>query len=56
MKPKKQQTLEQAGWRVGDAADFLEMSPEERRQLDAKVANFGSERSPRQTRGDEENL
>jgi hypothetical protein len=30
--------LERAGWRFGDAAEFLEMSDEERRQLDENVA------------------
>jgi hypothetical protein len=30
--------LERAGWRFGDAAEFLEMSGEERRQLDENVA------------------
>ena len=29
--------LEEAGWRIGDAADFLEMTPEERQLLDARV-------------------
>jgi transcriptional regulator with XRE-family HTH domain len=29
--------LEAAGWQIGDAADFLEMSDEERQLLDARV-------------------
>lgn len=29
--------LEKAGWQIGDAADFLEMSNEERQLLDARV-------------------
>lgn len=34
----KQKALEAAGWKVGDAAEFLEMSDEERQLLDARVA------------------
>jgi predicted XRE-type DNA-binding protein len=37
MNAKKRKALEAAGWRFGDAADFLEMSPEERQLLDARV-------------------
>jgi predicted XRE-type DNA-binding protein len=37
MDAKKRKALEAAGWRFGDAADFLEMSPEERQLLDARV-------------------
>ncbi|HUE69626.1 MAG TPA: XRE family transcriptional regulator [Pirellulaceae bacterium] len=37
MNSKKRALLESAGWRVGDAADFLEMSDEERQLLDARV-------------------
>jgi predicted XRE-type DNA-binding protein len=37
MHPKKRALLESAGWRVGDAADFLAMSDEERQLLDARV-------------------
>ncbi len=33
----KQKKIEKAGWRIGDAADFLEMSDEERQLLDARV-------------------
>jgi hypothetical protein len=33
----KQKDLESAGWRFGDAADFLEMTNEERRRLDERV-------------------
>jgi len=33
----KRKSLEAAGWKVGDAADFLEMSDEERQLLDARV-------------------
>jgi hypothetical protein len=38
MKQSKRKALEAAGWKIGDAADFLEMSPEERQLLDARVA------------------
>lgn len=34
----KRKALEAAGWKVGDAADFLEMSDEERQLLDARVS------------------
>lgn len=37
IKPEKQKKLEKAGWVFGDAADFLEMSDEERQLLDARV-------------------
>lgn len=33
----KRKSLEAAGWKLGDAADFLEMSSEERQLLDARV-------------------
>jgi predicted XRE-type DNA-binding protein len=33
----KRKALEAAGWKIGDAADFLEMSDEERQLLDARV-------------------
>lgn len=38
MNAAKRKALEAAGWKVGDAADFLEMSDEERQLLDARVA------------------
>lgn len=38
MDQKKRKALEAAGWKVGDAADFLEMSAEERQLLDTRVA------------------
>jgi hypothetical protein len=37
MDSKKQRALVSAGWRFGDAADFLEMTHEEREMLDARV-------------------
>ncbi len=33
----KRKALEAAGWKVGDAAEFLEMSDEERQMLDTRV-------------------
>ena len=36
MDQRKQKALEAAGWRFGDAADFLEMTAEERQFLDAR--------------------
>jgi len=37
MKATKRKALESAGWKTGDAADFLEMSDEERQLLDTRV-------------------
>jgi ribosome-binding protein aMBF1 (putative translation factor) len=37
MNSAKRKTLEAAGWKVGDAADLLEMSDAERQLLDARV-------------------
>ena len=38
MEMTKRRALEDAGWKVGDAADFLGMSAEERQLLDARVS------------------
>lgn len=38
MDATKREALEAAAWKFGDAADFMEMSDEERRLLDARVA------------------
>jgi len=38
MDAKKRKAIEAAGWKVGDAADFLEMSTEERQLLDTRIA------------------
>jgi len=38
MDAAKRKAIEAAGWRVGDAADFLEMSDEERQLLDTRMA------------------
>ena len=37
MDDAKRKLIEAAGWKVGDAADFLEMSDEERQLLDTRV-------------------
>ena len=37
MDSEKRKALEAAGWRFGDAADFLGMTDEERQLLDARV-------------------
>src|SRR5574340_79504 len=37
MDAAKRKALEAAGWKVGDAADFLDMSEEERQLLDTRV-------------------
>ena len=38
MKSEKRKAIEAAGWKVGDVADFLEMSPDEEQLLDARVS------------------
>jgi predicted XRE-type DNA-binding protein len=38
MDPAKRQRLEAAGWTVGDASDFLELSPEETAFIELKLA------------------
>jgi ribosome-binding protein aMBF1 (putative translation factor) len=38
MKAEKQKRLENAGWRVGDARDFLELSDDEAQFVDIKLA------------------
>lgn len=37
MDAAKRKGLEAAGWKLGDAAEFLEMSDEERQLLDTRV-------------------
>ncbi len=37
MDAAKRKSLQAAGWKVGDAADFLKMSADERQLLDARV-------------------
>ena len=38
MRAEKQKRLEKAGWRVGDAADFLELDDVDAKLLDIKIA------------------
>ncbi|MGE0393455.1 MAG: helix-turn-helix domain-containing protein [Vicinamibacterales bacterium] len=38
MRADKKRRLERAGWAVGDSGDFLGLSAEERRFIDAKLA------------------
>ncbi len=38
MKSVKQKRLEKAGWKVGDAADFLRLNEDERRFVEMKLA------------------
>ena len=37
MQPEKRKALEAAGWKFGDAADFLAMTDEERQMLDLRI-------------------
>jgi len=48
MNPEKRKALEAAGWRFGDAADFLGMTDEERQLLDARVEAALAARRQRQ--------
>jgi hypothetical protein len=38
MRKDQRQRLERAGWAIGDAADFLDLSGEERRFIETKLA------------------
>jgi predicted XRE-type DNA-binding protein len=38
MRSDKRRKLERAGWAIGDAADFLRLSDEERRFIETKLA------------------
>jgi len=40
MDAAKRKALEAAGWKLGDAADFLEMRAEERQLLDTRVTSL----------------
>ena len=37
MDTSKRKALRAAGWKIGDASDFLEMSAAERQELDARL-------------------
>ena len=49
MDAKKRKAIEAAGWKVGDAADFLGMSAEERQLLDARFALAQAVREQRES-------
>ena len=51
MDAKKRKKLEAAGWRVGDAADFLKLSPEEAEFVELKLALAAGLREERETQG-----
>ena len=51
MKKNKRARLEAHGWRVGDAADFLDLSAEESALVDTKLALSGSVRERRSKQG-----
>jgi predicted XRE-type DNA-binding protein len=51
MKRIKKQRLERAGWVVGDTAQFLELSVEENRFIDLKLALATGVRELREQRG-----
>ncbi|MEM6795707.1 MAG: helix-turn-helix transcriptional regulator [Acidobacteriota bacterium] len=38
MNPEKKRKLENAGWRFGDAADFLELSPQEAEYVELRIS------------------
>jgi DNA-binding XRE family transcriptional regulator len=51
MNREKQRRLERAGWRVGDAGDFLELSKDERRFVEMKLALAAGLRERRERQG-----
>ena len=51
MDPKKKERLEAAGWRVGDAADFLGLSPEEELVVELRLKLRQSIRDLRKEQG-----
>jgi ribosome-binding protein aMBF1 (putative translation factor) len=51
MRTAKRRAVEAAGFRVGDAAEFLGMSPEERRLLEVRVALADAIRRQRHSSG-----
>ena len=50
METKKRKSLQAAGWKIGDASDFLEMNDDERQLLDARVKLALAIRTQRQAR------
>ena len=51
MDAKKKQRLEADGWRVGDTADFLGLSPEEAEFVELKLSLAEGLRDERQSQG-----
>jgi transcriptional regulator with XRE-family HTH domain len=51
MDSEARKRLENAGWTAGDAADFLELSPEEARFVELKLALAAGVRRFREKRG-----
>ena len=51
MQKDKRRRLERAGWKVGDAADFLQLSDDERRFIETKLALATGLRRWRETLG-----
>lgn len=51
MNKNKRARLEARGWRVGDAADFLDLTPEEAALVETKLALSGSVRDRRTKQG-----
>ena len=51
MDAKKRKRLEAAGWRVGDAADFLELSAEEAALVETRLAVSRALRQRRERQG-----
>ena len=51
MERKKRERLEKAGWKVGDAADFLNLTPEESAYIELKLALSSELRERRSAQG-----
>ena len=51
MNATRKNRLERAGWSIGDAAGFLQLTEEERRFLDLKIALAGGVRELREREG-----
>ena len=51
MRKDKHRRLERAGWKIGDTADFLQLSDEERRFIETKLALAAGLRHLRERQG-----
>ena len=52
MNSDKQKSLEAAGWKLGDASDFLQMSDDEIKLLDTRLRELrASKRQPKSDQG-----